>query len=212
MTSFVISASLIIAKYGKQQAYKSKFFDYEILCLTKSQKGRTFAGQLVFPGGARSNADGNFETWKVVFNQLKDKSSKFVSLEKNQLPDDTVLKLNAIRETFEETGILLCKPVASWDSKKQLLTAVTYELGNDRKTWQSLVQKDASKLADLCLQYKLVPDVEALLRLNCWRTPAKLLQDVHGKKRFDNTFYFVCVDSTPEVTVDNSEIDHYKVM
>lgn len=207
MKTFVVSASLIIAKQ-QNKVYKNIAFDYELLCLTRSQKGKSFAGQLVFPGGARSEADNNFDAWKTVFNQLKEKSR----FDKNSMSNDTVHKLNAIRETFEETGILLCKPAASWNSKGELLTATAYDLGNDRKTWQSLVHKDASKLADLCLKYKLVPDLGALLRLNSWRTPAKLLQDVHGKKRFDNTFYFACVDSNPEVTVDISEIDRHQVL
>ena len=216
-SNFIKSSSLIIArKLPQLQKSENKLFDYDILCLTKNFKGKSLAGQLVFPGGTESIADSNVDGWRAVFDRVKQRTSNvsaYRNLLSGKLTAEDSSKICAIRETFEESGVLLCMPVNHFEGNivDRFETSVC-ELGENGSYWQSEVQKDASKFIELCLKFKVVPLLSALIKVNCWKTPAVMIKSSYtANKRFESNFYFVEINNTAEVKIDNEEICQYKV-
>ena len=81
------------------------------------------------------------------------------------------LRITAIRETFEELGIIFCR------DRKSLTSADGKGYGNfkedfDRKHWQSLIHNDASKFLTLCEELDIVPDIWSLCEWSNWFTPS----------------------------------------
>lgn len=111
------------------------------------------------------------------------------------LPAELGFRLAAIRETFEETGLLLCRAVAG--TAQTLTAGTTVNTGTiicdtgsaEVAEWRSHVQNDASCLKLLCKQLKLVPDVWALREWSCWLTPV-----LRRQRRHDTAFFVVCLD------------------
>lgn len=75
----------------------------------------------VFPGGTVDSADSNLK-WREIFAASGVNNDRFASLiskiavrpeiyqsRQNELPKEISLRITAIRETFEESGILICK-------------------------------------------------------------------------------------------------------
>ena len=210
---FVKSSSLIIArKLPLLSGVANKSFDYDILCLTKNPKGNSYAGELVFPGGALSTADCDSDGWQTVFQQSGQYNARVCKdFSSNKFTAEDSRKICAIRETFEETGVLLCKPINHFEIKmKESQGAAIYDLGSNASYWQSAVQKDASKFIDLCLHFKVIPELSVLFKWNCWKTPA-IWNKIPARKRFESVFYFVRCNVNPEIKIDNGEICQYKV-
>ncbi|KAG5637763.1 hypothetical protein H0H81_003330 [Sphagnurus paluster] len=115
----------------------------EILLVHRNPKARSFAGVHVFPGG---------------------------NLDKKQDPS---LALTAIRETFEESGLLLASP-----SNKSPVLSDTL-LDEARMNIHSQKLNFQTFLSD----YHLTPDTETLLPFTQWITPASV------PRRFHTQFY-----------------------
>lgn len=106
------AASLILAA-------KSPFntANFQILCLKRSSKSGFMPNSYVFPGGNLSDADRSVE-WRKIFEKypqvghlaarentppiLRDTDAEL-------LPNYLAFRICAIRETFEECGVLLCR-------------------------------------------------------------------------------------------------------
>lgn len=79
------------------------------------------------------------------------------------------LRINAIRETFEEVGILLCR------TKDQLHVSGAEGLADiqfDKIHWQKAVHDDPRNFLLLCRELKVVPDLWGLQEWCCWASPA----------------------------------------
>lgn len=87
--------------------------------------------------------------------------------------DILTYKICAIRETFEESGLLLCTNANN--VPKQELNA-----------WRNRVHDDATQFKVMCEQYKISPDVDRLIPYSNWITPAI-------EKRRWNTHFFLTV-------------------
>ncbi|RWS17011.1 Nucleoside diphosphate-linked moiety X motif 19-like protein, partial [Dinothrombium tinctorium] len=170
----------------------------------------------VFPGGHVDRCDFSSYWWKVFENhgvsreELRTFSAHITgprppiitdSLTAHEagnsddlLPPDIGLRITAIRETFEETGVLLVGlPSAKLDLK-------TSEVKNLNE-WRLRVQSDAKYFADLCLEIGVCPDIWSLFEWWNWLTPESL-----GHKRFDTIFYICCLDEIPQTQIDGKEV------
>lgn len=78
------------------------------------------------------------------------------------------MRITAIRETFEEVGLLLCKPRTG--ECDQIYSHV--EESFDRKNWQKKVHNDSTKFLDLCKELEVIPDLWSLHEWAAWETPA----------------------------------------
>ncbi len=200
-------------------------FDYRVLLLTRNFRG-SFAGAHVFPGGTIDKADFS-QSWLDLFSDAG-VSSDFgvltsikgprppMLLEDRQLPvpNDIAFRICAIRETFEESGILLVKKFpnlhlgttsqSSLDSPKQTVpygSILSDDLNGDvLKTWRKRIHKDASQFVLLCRELECIPDLWALAEWTNWLTP------VGQPRRFDTMFYACCLENIPFVDHDKSEM------
>ncbi|XP_072043291.1 acyl-coenzyme A diphosphatase NUDT19-like [Amphiura filiformis] len=214
-----------------QSSAGSRVFDYRVLLLTRNFRG-SFAGAQVFPGGAIDKADFS-QSWLELFAEAG-VSRDFEALssingprppmlvEDRQLPvpNDIAFRICAIREAFEESGVLIVKkfPKHSYTAtKNDKLSSTTHvdstketvpygrvlsdDLPSDLlKTWRQRVHKDASQFVTLCKEMQCVPDLWALAEWANWLTP------VGQPRRFDTMFYTCCLENIPHVDHDKSEM------
>lgn len=85
-------------------------------------------------------------------------------------------KICAIRETFEESGLLLCNPPVH----------TVNDL--DVNTWRHIVHDDASQFKVMCDKYSIRPAVEKLVPFSNWITP------VIEKRRYNTLFFLTVLD------------------
>ncbi|KIK58202.1 hypothetical protein GYMLUDRAFT_45414 [Collybiopsis luxurians FD-317 M1] len=114
----------------------------EVLLVQRNQKASAFGGVTVFPGG---------------------------NYDKKQ---DSSLRITAIRETFEESGLLIASPLSGRIPPDSVLDEARFAVHGQKKTFQ-----------DFLNEYRLKADVDALLPFTAWITPAG------PPKRFHTQFF-----------------------
>ncbi|GAB6030507.1 hypothetical protein CHUAL_007369 [Chamberlinius hualienensis] len=113
------------------------------------------------------------------------------------LSPEIALKVTAIRETFEESGILIARP-----NKEPIDSPPVPQIVKNSSEWQERIQQDANEMIKLCEEMDCSPDVWALQPWSNWLTPTYL------KPRFDSIFYFCSLDETPEVNYSSEVSNH----
>lgn len=100
-------------------------FNYKLLSIKRSTKSKFMPDTHVFPGGNISSADKSTD-WLQLYEKFGFQRDAFARLDykvnrppilqdydsenaKEQLPQFLSLRIGAIRETFEECGILICR-------------------------------------------------------------------------------------------------------
>ncbi|KAF7799542.1 hypothetical protein EIP86_010779 [Pleurotus ostreatoroseus] len=121
----------------------------EILLVHRNPKAGAFAGMHVFPGG-------NFD--------------------KRQ---DASLNMTAIRETFEEAGLLLASPRSGNSPSDAVLDAARERVHSQRQLFQDFLSDN-----------NMVADISALLPFTQWITPPNV------PRRFDTQFYVTFLETT----------------
>ncbi|CAO3592444.1 unnamed protein product [Absidia cylindrospora] len=159
------SATLIVAAPVPTNSQQQGKCDYRVLMMKRNGKS-SFIHAHVFPGGIVDEHDSEVK-WK---NSL----SNVTFSKENML----TYKICAIRETFEESGLLLTTPPAH----------TVPEL--DTEVWRHRVHDDASQFKHMCEQYKLQPAVDRLIPFANWITPA------FEKKRYDTLFFLTVLHQT----------------
>lgn len=77
-------------------------------------------------------------------------------------------RITAIRETFEELGILLCKTRDNFAQR----SLSSHNLHNfDVKFWQKEVHNNSLKFLELCKSLNVAPDLWGLHKWSAWLTP-----------------------------------------
>lgn len=118
------SATLLLV--AKQTFWPSKqvdFNNYKILTMKRSAKSSFMPETHVFPGGSIDKADCS-QDWLKLYNKFGIKEHFFKSFNEvkyispifandNNIPRYISLRICAIREAFEECGVLLCKSTKS---------------------------------------------------------------------------------------------------
>lgn len=112
------SASIIIAAKSSFETRRTcDKFNYKLLTMTRSSKSKFMPGTVVFPGGNVSKADSS-QGWFTLYESFGIKrrylenlnvTNEFDVVPDGRLPNYLSLRITAIRETFEESGILICK-------------------------------------------------------------------------------------------------------
>lgn len=197
-------------------ASHSAAFDYKVLMLKRSSKSKFMPNAFVFPGGVISKEDFS-SSWIDLFknsghNQddldalVLDGVDRPLLMEKASLDEvvsrDIAVRLAAIRETFEESGILVTKS----DSANAM--AHSFSSIEELSDWRTKVHKDPGQLCALYKSLGLVPDLWSLKEWSCWLTPTDLHEQ--GKRRFDTLFYTTSLDSIPDILLDNQEVTDVK--
>ncbi|GIY19555.1 nucleoside diphosphate-linked moiety X motif 19 [Caerostris darwini] len=213
------------ARSSDRQPASKNHCDYRLLMVKRSGLSSFMANAYVYPGGLVEIADYSprwyavFEAVGVTRRSLEEFASGVEgprpriitesvtlqcagvpqsqqSAEGGPLPPDVALRIAAVRETFEETGVLLMarggpssSPPSSW-----------YE-GVDVVSWQERIRRDPLAFADFCLEARVCPDIWSLHEWWDWLTPTSV-----GHRRYDTMFYVCCLEKQPDVVLDHSEV------
>ena len=188
-------------------------FDYRILMLERNSKSKFMPSAFVFPGGAVGNHDFSQE-WNSIFiksgfadvnttnlglpivsQNLSDRSPMYTTAVDNYIHPEAAFRINAIRETFEECGILL---YLNWKNNTTKLDKRVL------KDWRSIVYRNDEKFLDMCNELKVVPDIWSLHEWSNWLTPTNM-DAMHGGKRFDTAFYICTMKKSIDAVHDEQE-------
>ncbi len=129
-------------------------------------------GAAVFPGG------------RVDASDLTDGSED----------DDEAFKLAAIRETFEESGIVLAYDVAGGEMVSKARARAL------RETYRLAVSRGELAFADMLRDERLRPATDLLIPFAHWITPPS------RKKRYDTYFFMASYDGDHEILHDDGEV------
>ena len=225
--------------------------DYRVLSLKRNSTQRFLPNAHVFPGGAIAASDFS-DGWADLFksvhpfltvhdhNKAADEVTRLRTRDEPttvrppiltadygfRLANDIAFRICAIRETFEETGILICKlfnsvsghPNNTTDNDvahhMQVSTGLASAASPDPalSDWRTKVMRDDSQFLLMCQTLNIVPDIWALYEWSDWLTPARLaIQDNPAKRRYDTMFYICCLSEQLVAEHDGQEIDATQV-
>lgn len=135
------------------------------------------SGALVFPGGRIDPGDHEIAANPVLFPP-----------QPGLTPAEAALRIGALRETFEECGILFARA----RGEGALVSAV--RLREIENTWRVAMTRGEKNLSDILIAEDLVLAPDALVPFAHWITPVGM------SKRFD-TFFFLGVAPPDQVAV-----------
>ncbi|XP_058793657.1 acyl-coenzyme A diphosphatase NUDT19-like isoform X2 [Phymastichus coffea] len=204
------SASLIIA--ARNGLKNTQLFDYNLFLLKRQSKG-TFGGTMVFPGGVIEPADADLK-WQNLFKHYSYNESNFKSLlpksakrpeifrnVQNELPREVSLRIRAIRETFEECGILLCTNAPDSTTTEKIVDP--FKLSKSEiEFWQRRVHSSPKEFYVMCEKLDCYPNIWALYEWANWLTPTIFPVSM----RFDTVFFFTTLSYIPDTKIEMNEI------
>ncbi|XP_020804741.1 nucleoside diphosphate-linked moiety X motif 19 [Drosophila serrata] len=197
------SASLILA--AKEDSNKD--YDYSLLLIKRTESTSYTINHCVFPGGVFDPRDDESSEWLNYFRSFGVTAEQLKMLTQDQqsprpqflsggqhFSRDIALRLTALREAFEEVGILICLNrdcLNNWDdtAKTPATRTLTLEPISDRSEWQSRVHNDASQFLELCKHFNVIPNLWALHEWSVWRTAAT------ANRKYDTVYYVATLDN-----------------
>ncbi|KAK7497676.1 hypothetical protein BaRGS_00011071 [Batillaria attramentaria] len=201
----------------------------EMLVMKRSSRSSFMPDLYVFPGGTADDADFSRE-WMDIFRaatpEKKEERFGFVkTLSENapmfsrqreakfsSIPSEIAFRICALRETFEESGVLIARKGESLCSYKQNFSPCeAFNFGQDHASeleeWRQKVTSEPTQFLQLCKKYDIVPDVWSMFDWSDWLTP---IGDPLSSKRFDAAFFICCLEEKPHVAEDASELVHFQ--
>lgn len=226
------AASPLTGGQGRSHLPHKSCFDYDVLLLKRSSKSGFMPNACVFPGGLVHASDFSSE-WLDVFKTFS-KSPNFGLRSVTQpgdtrpplfatdrlklgspIPGEVAFRICALRETFEECGVLL---FVSKQEEKGLLNSIesrgapepegplhnkANELcSHELNKWRDLVNQNPSNFIQMCRELEVLPNIWALHEWGNWLTP----EGRYGVKRFDTAFFICCLQEIPPALQDDKEI------
>ncbi|KAK4872220.1 hypothetical protein RN001_016344 [Aquatica leii] len=205
------SASLLLV--AKNAIASTSQFNYKLLTLKRSSKSSTNPEVTVFPGGILDNAADTSKEWLNIFdnfgfpletflssNPITTKPPIFLPQNPNEIPRCLSLRITAIRETFEECGILICRNNTSKTSERYNWS--NHTTLDDVAMWQQKIHKNPNEFLNLCSHLEMYPDVLSLHDWSNWFTPATI------KARFDTVFFLAAFREAPPTVAEKNEVMH----
>lgn len=188
------STLILVAQSTSQQLLK-------ILALKRCSQMKNFPKALVFPGGYFDHADEHIDWLSIVPSSEQDVNLNILRAEplpSGEVPKAVSLRIAAIRETFEECGILLCRKSDSYES-------ISLSSANEN-LWRKKIHQNASEFLNFCRLHQCFPDIKSLYFFSNWITPTNF------PKRFNTAFFLTTIDREREVVVDGTETDSAEVI
>ncbi|TTY38101.1 Nucleoside diphosphate-linked moiety X motif 19 [Bagarius yarrelli] len=216
-------------------------FDYEVLLLKRSGKSGFMPNAYVFPGGLADPSDFSSE-WLEVFKafihlpkfgiatvkQPLETRPPIFATDRQQfgssIPGDVAFRICAVRETFEESGVLLVVPSEKANTVNSNdhgdndnldncvpqpgLIALSDRWGKSLiSKWRSLVLENSSNFIRMCKELDCLPNIWGLHEWGNWLTPTSMSVQ---QRRYDTAFYICFLKDIPETLQDRKEIEQYK--
>lgn len=216
---------------GGSLLHQSSDFDYDVLLLKRSSKSGFMPNAYVFPGGMVDSSDFSSD-WLDILKPFSSSPSFGLRTVKqpverrppifatdrlklgSPVPGEVALRICAVRETFEESGVLLV--VSKKDEERLLQRAedsceaqphVELGVGSVELTqWRALVNQNPSNFIRMCRELEVLPNIWALHEWSNWLTP----KGKYGT-RFDTAFFMCCLEETPSTLQDENEIVQFQV-
>ncbi|KAM8963108.1 acyl-coenzyme A diphosphatase NUDT19 [Lycaon pictus] len=197
---------------------------FRLLLLQRCQAQGFLPGAYVFPGGVQDAADRSADWLRLFaphhgpprfglrparppprpFPGLPDADRAAATQPDDAapaaLPDDVAARVCAVREAFEEAGVLLLRPRGAPPAAPEPARALPPPPGLD--AWRERVRRDPRLFLSLCEQLDCTPDIWALHDWGGWLTPSTRA----GGRRFDTSFFMCCLSEPPPVRPDGSEV------
>lgn len=181
--------------------------------------------KLVFPGGMVQDADHSGD-WNALFEKVMGRplldmihqplfNFSDALLNSWTLPPDVAYRICAIRETFEESGLLLAtnRELLLFSDEPLVVSSSSAELRKAADQRQKVEQKPEHFL-QMCKDLDVVPNIWALHDWRNWLTPVfyKVSEPPAKPKRFNTMFYMCCIDcdNIPDTSADGAETTHAK--
>ncbi|XP_072321780.1 acyl-coenzyme A diphosphatase NUDT19 [Eucyclogobius newberryi] len=200
-------------------------FDYNTLLLKRSGKSGFMPNAYVFPGGLVDPTDFSSE-WLDVFKSLssaprfglrrvKQKAETrppvFATDRVNlgsPIPGEVAFRICALRETFEESGVLLVVPRDTLQRDEDTIhDGIDNDICPDElKKWRSLVNQNPANFIRMCRELGVLPNIWALHEWSNWLTP----EGSYGVRRFDTAFFICCLKEIPHTLQDQKEIELFQ--
>uniref|UniRef100_A0A182NAU3 Nudix hydrolase domain-containing protein n=1 Tax=Anopheles dirus TaxID=7168 RepID=A0A182NAU3_9DIPT len=184
----------------------------QVLVFKRPERTSFMPNAVVFPGGAFDKQDAAL-AWnsllpKTITTPLAHVSGPrpfiFETESEEVLNRNVSLRLCAIREAFEELGILLAAKMEHEPRKLPGYGSVIECGSSDLVSWQKDVHDGRKQFQELCQHLAAIPDVASLYEWSTWITPTIL-----HKKRFETAFFLVALDALPTVLPEPKEVQEY---
>ncbi|XP_030377052.1 nucleoside diphosphate-linked moiety X motif 19-like [Scaptodrosophila lebanonensis] len=217
------SASLIIVAKNVDKSTTKSTYDYNLLMLKRSAQTAIVQNQAVFPGGLLDTTADENVSWLQYFEEFgvpQDALRQLVLISDHRpsilAPQGTgcydrffkrshiwareiTLRLTALRECFEEVGVLLCRTRAQL-AQVEATGSIFKEDFWDREIWQQRVHNKPSDFLKLCRKLQVVPDLWALHEWSAWASPAIV------RKGYETVFFIAFVEKQPNLLAEESEV------
>lgn len=154
----------------------------EVLMVARHYEIDFAAGALVFPGG-KANEEDESVAWEAYVDGNFDVSQR-------------AARIAAIRETYEESGVLLARPKAARGEGASLVGA---DIADKLAPFRASVDRREQSFLELVKAHDLVLATDALIHFGHWITPTMM------PKRFDTHFYLAKAPSGQVASHDGRE-------
>lgn len=184
-----------------------------MLTFKRTEKTSFMPNSVCFAGGAIDKTDEtrdwiNFlKKHKVPFEELKPKAGSkrpFIYDHRDGLLEREIsLRITAIRETFEELGVVFCCPP---NAETSPFSSYYHTKDCDIPVWQKKIHDHQDSLLAFCEKHELIPDIMNIHEWSCWMTPT-----FFRPKRFETAFFLVALNSIPPVYPESHEVQEFFV-
>ena len=160
----------------------------EVFLMRRTDQAAAFSGAYVFPGGAVDPHD-HAEHWQSL--GIDDaNASRQLDLERG----GAAYALAAIRECFEEAGLLL-----AYDASGAPVRLDAVGNAADQEGLRKALAAGEINFVEFCLEHQLHPVIDQLIYFDHWITPFA------EKRRFDVRFFLAAAPAEQIASHDNSE-------
>ncbi|XP_029646972.1 nucleoside diphosphate-linked moiety X motif 19 [Octopus sinensis] len=207
---------------AEEADFSAQWLDVLSMGSLKQGEDQTPEGQMVnfFKNNRRKNCVGDNNQGTPMYRRQR-------LPEFSAIPSEVAFRITAIREVFEEIGVLFARKAEEnkTDEDKEESFMQNHDTRNGQvfrrrcipkichlpldlsEFWRQSVVENPENFLFMCKELKLVPDITALSEWSNWLTPTHATS-----KRFDTVFYITFLDEHqhPNIRLDGMEYVDYK--